>query len=147
MGSITSALAAGKSLQPDFFMGAADGTTYVMDESAPDDWGEPVRALMRSGLTEFGLMDRFSLLKGMEFMVNRTNTPHSLDVEIWASDYGTDARPVSHETLNIFEEGPYFAEVREKARFWGYGLAINASEQIKMSGAFGSVMGLGGRKS
>ena len=147
MGSLTSVLAEGQTLQPDFFMGVADGTTYVMDENAADDWGYPVRALLRSGLTEFGLQDRYSVLREMEFMFNRTNTPHEVDVEIWAADHGFDARPVSHETLDIFEEGPYFAEVREKARFFGYGLTINALEQIYFSGAFGSVRRLGRRKS
>lgn len=147
MGSVTSALAEGQSLQPDFFMGAADGSTYVMDETAEDDWGHSIRALMRSGLTEFGLLDRYSVLKEMEFIINRTTRPHMMDVEIWAADHGFDARPVSHETIDIFQDGPYFAEVREKARFWGYGLAIEASEQIAVSGAYGSLRPLGRRKS
>lgn len=147
LGGVTTALAAGQSLQPDFFMGALDGSTYVMDEAAQNDLGNPVRALLRSGLTEFGLMDRYSLLKEMEFIVNRTNTPHTLEVEVWASDHGTDARPVAHADIDIFEDGPYSAEIREKARYFGYGLTIDAMEQISVSGAFGSVMGLGRRKS
>jgi len=147
MGSLSSVLAQGQALQPDFFMGAADGVTYVMDDGALDDWGHSIRALLRSGLTEFGLQDRYSVLKEMEFLVNRTNTPHTLDVEIWSSDYGFDAVPVSHESIDIFQEGPYFAEVREKGRFWGYGLTIEASEHIFMNGAFGSIAGAGRRKS
>jgi hypothetical protein len=147
MGNVAESIAQGQALQPDFFMGAIDGTTYVMDEEARNDWGEPVRAILRSGLTEFGLQDRYSVLKEMEFIINRTNTPHTMDVEIWAADHGIDARPVSHETLNIFEDGPYFAEVREKARYWGYGLETYAFEQIVLNGAFGSLKALGRRKS
>jgi hypothetical protein len=147
LGNVKIPLATGESIQPDFFMGAIDGTTYVMDEEVGNDWGEPIRALFRSGLTEFGLGDRYSVLKELEFIMNRTNTPHSMDVEIWAADHGIDARPVSHETLDLFEDGPYFAEVREKARYWGYGLEIYALEQIVMNGAYGALRALGRRKS
>lgn len=146
-GNVTSALATGQALQPDFFLGAADGTTFVMDRDLADDWGEKVKAIFRSGLSEFGLRDRYSVLKEIEFMFNRTNKPHEAKVEVWAADHGIDARPVSHETINLFEEGPYFAEVREKARFWGYGVEIDAAEQILLSGAFGAFKALGFRKS
>lgn len=145
LGSVASALAAGQSLQPDFFLGGYDGTTYVMDRTASDDWGQAIWAHFRTGLTEFGLQSKYSLLKEIEFLVNRTNTAHDLDVEVWASNYGTDAKPVSHETIDISQEGPYEAEVREKARFWGYGLSIQAYEQIIMNGAFGAVRVLGDR--
>jgi hypothetical protein len=118
-----------------------------MDEDAPDDWGEPVRALLRSGLTEFGLKDKYSVLKEMEFIINRTNKPHTMDVEIWAADHGIDIRPVSHAVLDLFEDGPYFAEIREKARYWGYGLEAYAMEQIILNGAFAAIRGLGYRKS
>jgi len=147
LGSVTSAIAGGETLQPDFFIGTADGSTYVIDENALDDWGTPVRALMRSGLTEFGLLDKYSVLKEMEFVINRTNSPHIMNVEVWSADHGTDAKPVSHAALDIFEDGPYQAEVREKARFWGYGLEIFASEHIFVSGAYGAVRQLGYRKS
>jgi len=146
-GNISSKLAEGQSLQPDFFLGAIDGTTYVMDKAIRDDWGEKVKAIFRSGLTEFGLQDRYSILKEIEFMFNRTNRPHQAKVEIWSSDHGIHAIPVSHETIDIFNDGPYFAEIREKGRFWGYGIEIDASEQIILSGAFGAFRPLGYRKS
>lgn len=147
LGNVLSSLAEGQSLQPDFFLGAEDGTTFVMDEDAPDDWGEPVRAMLRSGLTEFGLKDKYSVLKEMEFIINRTNKPHSMDVEVWAADHGIDTRPVSHAVLDLFQDGPYFAEIREKARYWGYGLEVYAMEQIILNGAFAAIRGLGYRKS
>jgi hypothetical protein len=142
---MVSALASGSAIQPDFFMGAADGTTYVMDKEARDDWHNAIRATFRSGLTEFGLQDRFSILKELEFVVNRANSPHTMSVDVWASDYGTDPRVVSRETIDLFADGPYSVEVREKARFWGYGIEVDAREQIIFSGGFGSVKALGYR--
>ena len=146
IGGVTTAIAGGTSLQPDFFMGAADGTTYVLDDGAGDDWGEPILAVLRTGLTEFGLLDRFSILKQIEFIFNRTNQPHSMEVDVWASDYGTDARVVDSQEIDIFADGPYEIEVREKARYWGYGLKVPATEQIVYSGAYGSVARAGWRK-
>jgi hypothetical protein len=147
VGSALGALSTGQALQPDFFIGATDGTTYIMDDAARNDWGEAILAILRSGLSEFGNQDRYSVLKEIEFIFDRANQPHSVDVEVWSSDYGLDARPVSHETINIFADGPYEAEVREKARFWGYGLKIDALEQIKYSGAFAAIAAAGRRKS
>lgn len=146
IGGVTTAIAGGTSLQPDFFMGAADGTTYVLDDGAGDDWGEPILAVLRTGLTEFGLLDQFSILKQIEFIFNRTNLPHSVEVDVWSSDYGTDTRVVDSQEIDIFADGPYEIEVREKARYWGYGLKVPATEQIVYSGAYGSVARAGWRK-
>jgi hypothetical protein len=145
MGYLSSALASGESRQPDHFLGTYDGTTYVMDETALDDWGRPVYAHCRSGLTEFGLQSRYSLLKELELIVNRTNKSHNLDVEVWGAKHGADPKPVSHETIDISAEGPYEAEVREKGRFWGYGLSVMAHEQIVVNGLFAAVARLGHR--
>lgn len=147
MGNVLSALAEGESLQPDFFLGAVDGTTYVMDEEAGNDWGEAILALFRSGITEFGNQDRYSLMKEIEFIINRTNTPHSIALEVWAADHGIDVKPIDHQTIDIFQEGPYFAEIRKKFRFWGYGLEVRAMEQVVLSGAYAAMKVLGRRKS
>jgi len=146
MNEVASALASGQVLQPDFFFGDTSGVTYAMDEAAQDDAGEAILARLRSGLTEFGGLDQFHILKEIEFIINRTNHPHTLDVEIWSSDYGIDAKPVAHDAINLFADGPYASEIREKGRFWGYGLDISAFEHVVLSGAYASVAGAGRRK-
>lgn len=147
MHEIEGVLDSGEAMQPDFFLGDANGTTFFQDQSAEDDYFEPIYAILRSGLTEFGNLDKFSVMKEVEFIFDRTNRSQDITTSVWSSDYGIQAIPVSHETMDLGEEGPYSMEVREKSRYWGYELTAHALERIRFSGAFGSVKGAGYRKS
>lgn len=147
LGDVEGALDSGQSLQPDFFMGDVSGTTFFQDPSAEDDYGNPISVILRSGLTEFGNLDKFSIMREVEFVLRRTNFPQDLVASIWSSDYDTDARPVANATLQLSEEGPHSMEVREKGRYWGYELRGLMSERLVFSGAYGSLRALGYRKS
>jgi hypothetical protein len=54
---------------------------------------------------------------------------------------------VAHDTIDISLDGPYTSEIREHARFWGYGLTIEALERVRVSGAYGALTRRGRRKS
>jgi hypothetical protein len=147
MGDIEGELDSGQALQPDFFMGDARGYTLFQDSSATDDYYEPIYTIIRSGLSEFGNLDKFSIMREIEFIINRTNSAQELEARIWASDYGLEATPVSRETFDLSAEGPYSTRVREKSRYWGYELRGLLTARLVFSGAYGSMRPVGYRKS
>lgn len=108
----------------------------------------------RTGLVDMGMPDRYKILTELELIMDRVNaittgritasgSVPDLTVKLWAGNTNMEASIVAQQGVDAAGDPPYFAFFRERARYFGIEIAVDAPQAYNFGGALAAIKPLG----